>query len=57
MLPAKAYQQFREIYLKEFGILISDEQVVKKANDFMELFKVLAQPDQKHIDTLERVSV
>lgn len=57
MLPNEAYKQFKEIYLKEFGVLISDEEVVKKANDFMDLFKMLARPDQKNIDTLERGSV
>ncbi|KKP39961.1 MAG: hypothetical protein UR29_C0003G0002 [Candidatus Woesebacteria bacterium GW2011_GWC2_33_12] len=57
MLPTEAYQQFKEIYFKQFSVSLSDEEVVKKANDFIEMFKVLAQPDQKDIDTLERVSV
>lgn len=57
MLPTEAYNQFKEIYFKQFNVYISDEEVAKKANDFMEMFKVLAQPDQKDIDTLERGSV
>jgi hypothetical protein len=52
MLPTEAYQQFKEIYFKQFGVHISDQEVIKKANDFIEMFKVLVQPDKKTIDSI-----
>jgi len=41
MLPTVAIKEFKEIYFKEFGIKLSEEETIKKANDFMDLFKVL----------------
>lgn len=43
MLNKKAIDEFKQIYLKEVGILLSDEDAAKKANDLISLFKILVQ--------------
>ena len=40
-LPEKAIDQFKEIYLKEFGIELSQVEAARKAIDLFNLFKIL----------------
>lgn len=44
MLPKEAVDEFKKIYEKEFGKKLSDKAAVKKANDFMRLYKILVKP-------------
>lgn len=41
MLPQKAIQEFKIIYLKIFGVELSDEEATKKANNFVDLYKAV----------------
>ena len=47
MLPQKAIDEFKEIYKKEFGKELSDKEAKLKANELMELFRVLLKPTPK----------
>ena len=42
MLPDKAVEEFRQIYKKKFGVLLSKEKAKLKAENFLRLFKLIA---------------
>lgn len=44
MLPEESLREFKEIYQKEFGILLSDEEATEKATALLNVFKVFAIP-------------
>ena len=44
MLPKKAIDEFKTIYQKEFGIELDEKEAIQKANELIELFKVLQKP-------------
>ncbi len=39
MLPKQAYEEFNNIHNKQFGFKLSEEECIKKANDFLDLYK------------------
>jgi len=49
MLPEQAIKEFKEIYLKEEGIALSDEEATKKATNMLNLFKALLKPTGSNI--------
>lgn len=49
MLPEEAYSEFKSLYLEEFGIELSDEEVITKANSLLSIFRVFTRP-QKGLD-------
>ena len=40
MLPQEAIEQFKEIYLKRYGVKLSDEEASSRANNLFNLYKV-----------------
>lgn len=54
MLPEEAYKEFNDIYWEEFGIKLSDEEVIQKANDFLDFFKMLVQPSTPLLTSCEK---
>ncbi len=54
LLPEEAYKEFSEIYKKEFGIQLSEEEVVKKANDMLSLFRVFTKRAKEEQIDIER---
>ncbi len=52
MLADKAIQQFKEIYLKHFGVELSDEEASLRANKLVNLYRTLysktLKPKNKH---------
>jgi hypothetical protein len=44
MLPKEAINQFKKIYLKEFGVSLSDQEATQKAYDLINLFRVVTKP-------------
>jgi hypothetical protein len=47
MLSSTAVQEFKEIYLQELGIELSNEEAVAKATKFLRLFRMVYQPIPK----------
>ena len=45
MLPKKAVDQYKEIFFREFGIKLKNKEATQKANELIELFKVLLKPE------------
>lgn len=43
MLPKNAVIEFQSIYQKEFGIVVTFEQALQKAEDFIQLFDLVIQ--------------
>lgn len=43
-LPKEAIDQFKEIYLREFGLELSQNEATQRANDLFNLFKTLLKP-------------
>lgn len=41
MIPKRLLQQFKEIYQKEFKVEISDDEALKMAVQFLELYRVV----------------
>ena len=46
-LPPEAIGEFKVIYKKEFGILLSDEDAREKAESFLEFMEIVARPIDK----------
>lgn len=49
MLPKKAIEEFKNIYLKEAGVLLSQEEATKKATEMLNLFKILSKPLKRKV--------
>lgn len=43
-LSKKAIKEFKEIYYKEFGRTISDEEVQEKGQSLLSLFRIIYRP-------------
>lgn len=43
-LSKKAIKEFKEIYYKEFGRTISDEEAQEKGQSLLSLFKIIYRP-------------
>ena len=44
MLPEEAVAEFKEIYKKEFGQVLSDKDARDEAESFFELMRIIARP-------------
>lgn len=51
MIPTKYFVRFKELYLKHFGIELSDEEATRAALDLINLMRVLLKPGPKIIKT------
>jgi len=40
MLPQEAIEQFKELYLKRYGVKLSDEEASYRANNLFNLYKI-----------------
>ena len=49
MIPDGYLKKFKDIYLKKFGIELSDEEATRQATDLLNLMKVLLKPDPPEI--------
>lgn len=47
MLPDEAIDEFKEIYKKEFGEKLSDEEARRKAENLIKLFDAVYRPIKK----------
>ena len=47
MLPKKAIDEFKDIYKKEFNVDLPETEAIKKANNLIDLFKLLSKPKNK----------
>ena len=47
MLPKQAIDEFKQIYLSEEGIQLSDQEAVVLGNNMMNLFKILTKTASK----------
>ena len=41
MLPQEAIEEYKKLYKKRFGILLSDEEAAIRANNLVKLYKVV----------------
>ena len=41
MLPEKAIEQFKKLYVKNYGIELTNEDASRKANNLVELYKAI----------------
>ena len=41
MLPTEAIEEFKQIYKKEFGIEISDEESLRRASNLVNLYRAV----------------
>ena len=48
MLPKQAIDEFKQIYLEEEGIVLSDEEATEKATALLGVFKILIKPYKKN---------
>lgn len=44
MLPKKAIQEFQEIYEKECGIELTEDEARRHGEDFLSLFELITRP-------------
>ncbi len=50
MLPKEAVEEFKQIYKKEVGVELTDEQATDKANRLFRFMKVITKPIAKKED-------
>ena len=41
MLPQEAIEEFKKLYLARFGVALSDEEAVRRANNLVGLYKAV----------------
>lgn len=41
MLPKEAIEEYKKLYEKRFGIKLSDEEAIIRANNLIKLYKVI----------------
>lgn len=46
-LPQEAINKFREIYRKDYGVALNDEQAIEIASSFFQLMKIAYKPIPK----------
>ena len=46
MLLKEAVQEFRAIYKKEFGVMISESEAARRAGKLLELYKAVLSPSK-----------
>lgn len=44
-LPKEAVDEFKQIYFKDYGVMLSDAEAEERANSLFELFELLASKD------------
>ena len=49
-LPHSAIQEFKELYLKEFGIELTDNEAVLKGNELLHLYTTLIDHEPDNIN-------
>ncbi|GEM_PF-5412242 len=47
MIPEEKLEEFRKLYFREYGVLLSDEENTKMAIDFLNLMRILTRPEPK----------
>jgi len=47
MVPKKYIDKYKELHLKKYNIVLSDEEATDQANRFLNLMKILIFPDPK----------
>lgn len=47
MVSSKQLKKFKEIYLRNFNIELSDEEATRQATDLLNLMKILLKPEPK----------
>lgn len=50
MLPKEAVEEFKQIYKKEVGVELTDEEATEKANRFFRFMKVITKPIAKKVE-------
>lgn len=55
MLSKQAVEEYKQIYIKEFGIKLNDTEVNEQANRLLNFFKLLIEIDQRNKDKLPKV--
>lgn len=53
LLPQKAYEEYKEIFIKELGHEPSNEELIRGANNLVKLFQLFSEPK---VRTLSRQS-
>lgn len=53
-LPAEAKSHFKEIFHREFGELLSDEEAQERAESFMRLVMIIVRPKRDFGEHLSR---
>lgn len=56
MLPPEAVEEFKSLYKKRFGEDLSNEDASKRANNLVNLFKVVYQPIPQTKESEEQVN-
>ena len=56
MLTKEAIKEFKKLYLKNYGIELSDEEATRRANNFVALYSaVYGNNSQSQINTEENI--
>ena len=45
MLPKEAIEQFKKLYAKNYGIEISDEEAIRRANNLVAVYRAVYDSD------------
>ena len=55
MIPKEAVEEFKQIYKKEFGVEINDEEAIFRANKLVNLYKAVYGDSFNQNDTTPRI--
>lgn len=55
MISTEGLEEFKQIYLEEFGVELSTEGVLEKALQVLNLVKILVQPRSNNLNTKDLI--
>ncbi|MFZ4500585.1 MAG: hypothetical protein ACOYMZ_03825 [Minisyncoccia bacterium] len=54
MLPQQAIEEYKELYRKRFGVVLSDAEAVLRANRLVNLYKAVLGPESHQVGIVEK---
>lgn len=57
MLPKEAIDEYKELYQKRFGAILSDEEALFRANNLLGLYRAVLGPESLEVGRVDKNNV
>ncbi len=52
MISKEMLERFKQLHVENYGIYLTDEQATKDATDFLNMMRILTEPDPEEVANL-----